>query len=230
MARRLYELAGADPERRFSPYSWRARLALAHKGLEAEAVPWRYSERGTLLALSGQDKVPVLVDGDRVVADSWAIATYLEDAYPDGPSLFRGARDSIRFIAHWADAVLNASLVRLIVADIPPLLAEADRAYFRESRERRFGMPLEDVSADRSARLPAFRESLQPLRLTLRDRPYLGGRTPDYADYAAFSAFQWARCVSPFRLLEAEDPVHAWRERVLGAFDGLARRAPGFPC
>ncbi|MBD0275919.1 MAG: glutathione S-transferase C-terminal domain-containing protein, partial [Acetobacteraceae bacterium] len=93
-----------------------------------------------------------------------------------------------------------------------------------------FGMPLEAVSADREGRLPAFRESLQPLRLTLRDQLYLGGEAPDYADYVVFGAFQWARCVSPFRLLDTEDPVHAWRERLLGAFDGLARRAPGFPC
>jgi hypothetical protein len=36
MARTLYDLAGADPDLRFSPYCWRTRLALAHKGLEVE--------------------------------------------------------------------------------------------------------------------------------------------------------------------------------------------------
>ena len=33
MAMRLYDLAGADPNLRFSPYCWRAKFALAHKGL-----------------------------------------------------------------------------------------------------------------------------------------------------------------------------------------------------
>ena len=37
----LYELAGADENenRRFSPYSWRARMELANKGLEVECLP-----------------------------------------------------------------------------------------------------------------------------------------------------------------------------------------------
>ena len=39
-------------------------------------------------------------------------------------------------------------------------------------------------------------------------------------------AFMWARIVSPLALLEADDPVHAWRERMLDLFDGMGRRAP----
>ena len=33
MAITLYDLAGADEHRRFSPYCWRTKMALAHKGL-----------------------------------------------------------------------------------------------------------------------------------------------------------------------------------------------------
>jgi glutathione S-transferase len=44
-----------------------------------------------------------------------------------------------------------------------------------------------------------------------------------------FGGFQWARAVSPFRLLEADDPIYAWREKLLDAFDGLARKSPGYP-
>jgi glutathione S-transferase-like protein len=39
MTLRLYDLAGADPNRRFSPYCWRIRLALAHKRLPVETIP-----------------------------------------------------------------------------------------------------------------------------------------------------------------------------------------------
>jgi glutathione S-transferase len=35
--------------------------------------------------------------------------------------------------------------------------------------------------------------------------------------------------VSPFKLLAADDPVYAWRERLLDAFDGMARKTPGYP-
>ena len=36
----------------------------------------------------------------------------------------------------------------------------------------------------------------------------------------------WSRCVSTFELLDKDDVVAAWRERMLDRFDGLARRAP----
>src|SRR5919109_1577011 len=62
MALTLYELGGRD-DRRYSLYSWRARYALAHKGLAVEYKPVRISDKGAI-AFSKQEKVPILVDGD----------------------------------------------------------------------------------------------------------------------------------------------------------------------
>ena len=87
MGRQLYDLAGAEPEGRFSPYCWRAKLALIHKGLPFDTIPWRFNEKKAI-AFSGQGRVPVLVDGGHVVSDSWKIANYLEDAYPECPRCF----------------------------------------------------------------------------------------------------------------------------------------------
>ena len=92
---RLYDLAGTDPKLRFSPYCWRAKFALAHKGLPVETIPWRFSEKN-IIAFSGSERVPVLLDGDKTIPDSWAIACYLENAYPDRPSLFGGAAGRAR--------------------------------------------------------------------------------------------------------------------------------------
>lgn len=66
---KLYDLAGASDELRFSPNCWRIKMALAHKGLSVEAVPWRFVEKEAI-AFSGQKTVPVLVDADTVVSDS----------------------------------------------------------------------------------------------------------------------------------------------------------------
>jgi glutathione S-transferase len=227
MAITLYDLAGADPARRFSPYCWRIRLALAHKGLDVDARPWRFTDKQAI-AFSGQGLVPVIVDGERVVHDSWTIARYLEATYPGRPSLFGDAVAPIRFLTSWTDRVLQPAIGRLIIADLPAVIDEADRAYFRDSREKRFGMTLEAVSADREQRLPAFRQSLEPLRAVLADGPWLGGSAANYADYAVFGAFQWARCASPFRLLDGDDPILAWHKRVRGLFGGLADTVPAF--
>jgi glutathione S-transferase len=227
VARVLYDLAGADPALRFSPYCWRTKLALAHKGLEVETVPWRFTDK-EVITFSGQGRVPVLVDGERVVSDSWAIALYLDEMYPDRPSLF-GSPAAIgvtRFVNAWADTTLNGGMIRLIVSDIAAIVHERDRAYFRESREKRFGMSLEEVTAGREDRTKAFRETLLPLRHTLSSQPYLAGHEPAYADYIVFGSFQWARCVSTFELLADDDVVAAWRERMLDRFDGLGRCAP----
>jgi glutathione S-transferase len=229
MTRKLYDLAGADPERRFSPYCWRAKLALAHKGLEVETIPWRFTDRDAI-AFSGQARVPVLVDGDKVVFDSWTIANYLEDTYPDRPSLFGGpgGRALARFVNNWADTAVNGGLFRMVVADILTHTHEKDQAYFRESREKRLGATLEQIASDRDQRLPAFRASLEPMRLTLRTQPFLGGETPAYADYIVMGSFQWARCISAFKLLEADDPVAQWRGRMLQLFGGMPGRAVGY--
>jgi glutathione S-transferase len=116
----------------------------------------------------------------------------------------------------------------LIVADIVEHLRPVDQVYFRQSREARFGKPLEAVVANRDSNVESFRKSLDPMRLTLKTQPFLGGAAPNYADYIVFGGFQWARAVSPFPLLKQGDPVYAWRETMLDAFDGMARKSPGY--
>ena len=229
MAITMYDLAGIDAERRFSPFCWRSKMALAHKGLAADSIPWRFTEKDAI-APHGSEKVPVLLHGDKPIVESWVIANYLEDSFPDRPSLFggEGGRAVMRMLNWWGDIAVVGGIFPLIVADIPAQLDSRDAAYFRTSREARFGKPLEEVTATRDKAVVTFRKSLDPLRLTLKTQPYLGGTGPNYADYIVFGGFQWARAVSPFSLLEAEDPVYAWRERLLDAFDGLARKSPGF--
>ena len=228
MSLKLYELVGADAGRPFSPFCWRTRMALAHKGLSAETIPWCFTDKDAI-APHQSDKVPVLLDGETAVVDSWAIANHLEDSYPDRPSLFggEGGRAMSRMLNWWGDLNVVGGIFPLIIADIPLNLKPADAAYFRKSREARFGKPLEDIMAGRDKAVEGFRKSLDPLRLTLKTQNFLGGAAPNYADYIVFGPFQWARVVSPFKLLAEGDPVHAWRERLFDAFDGMARKSPG---
>lgn len=229
MAITLYDLAGAEADRRFSPFCWRTRMALAHKRLEVETVPWRFTEKDRL-PQPNEGRVPVIVDNGRVVHDSSAIADYLESRYADRPSLFgdEAGRALTRFVQNWTETVLHPGIVGFVVLDICRHIGPADQVYFRRSREERFGKPLEQVVANREARLPSFREGLAPLRRTLERQDFVAGGAPAYADYIIFGAFQWARAISDFELLAPDDAVAAWRGRMLDLFGGLGRRTPGY--
>jgi glutathione S-transferase len=220
----LYELAGSDPALRFSPYCWRVRMALAHKGLEAATVAWRFHEKARLPGAPHNTRVPILVDGTNVVPESEAIASYLEDRYANGPSLFGGSGGEVhaRFILAWADSILMPAMAPIVAPSVLPLLHADDRDYFRSSREARFGASLEDLAATRGKRLAGFRAALAPLRRALGQQPFLGGEEPSFADYGVFGGFQWARCVGAAELLAEDDPLVAWRADMLGLFDGLA--------
>ncbi len=229
MTIKMYDLAGQESDRRFSPYCWRIRMALAHKQLTVETIPWRFTEKSAI-AHSGQDKVPVIEDNGRVVADSWAIANYLEDTYPNRPTLFGGTagRAAARFFNCWADTVQIPGIARFVAIDIYRHLDPRDRDYFRQSREKRIGTKLEEFCANREERIAAFRQTLEALRQTLQAQRFFGGESPLFHDFIVFGGFQWARAISPFALLDPADPIAQWRERMLDAFDGLARKAPGY--
>ena len=229
-ALKLYDLAGAESDRRFSPYCWRIKMALAHKGLTVDTIAWRFTEKD-VIAFSKQGRVPVLIDGVRWVNDSWAIAEYLEATYPERPSIFGGAAGKAlaRFHANWADSFLQPAMLKLVVLDIWQHADAKDRDYFRQSREERLGKTLEAAVADRDKAVLGFRDSLLPLRLTLKTQQFLGGDGALYADYAVFGGFQWCRCISDFKLLAPDDPIYAWRQRMLDLFDGLGGKAKGYP-
>lgn len=226
---KLWELAGAEDDRVFSPYCWRIRLALAHKGLAAESVPWRFTEKSAIAA-TGQGAVPVLEDGADLLHDSWAIALHLEKTRPENP-LFAGAsaQSLAFFFKQWVERTVHLPMLKVVIVDIHRHLHASDQAYFRESREKRFGQTLEAVAGDTKAAVAALSAALDPLRPVIVQHPFVSGATPGFADYALFGAFQWARAVSPTRLLAPDDPLFGWRERMLDLFDGLARKATGYP-
>lgn len=222
----LYELTGADEACRFSPAVWRVRMALRHKGLAFEGVPWRFTEKAAI-APSGGATVPVIVDNGRWVRDGLAIAEYLEGAYPDHPALFGGEQGLAlgRFMVAWVDRTLALPIARLILTDIFARLAEGDKPYFRESREKRFGCALEAVCVSEATELATIRGLLEPARRLAAGQPFLAGGTPGFADYALYGSFMWARMVSDRLTLAEDDPLGPWLARVDALHEGEGARA-----
>jgi glutathione S-transferase len=223
----LYELKGKGG-RRYSLFSWRARMALRHKGLEFESIPVRLSDKAAI-AFSGGKTVPVIKDGDTVVRDSWKIAEYLESRHGDAPPLFGGeiGRGVTQALNTWTDRALVPAMLQVIAADIHERVDADDEDYFRQSMEKVLRMTLEESRARRDAALLQFGKVLAPMQEALKRQAFVAGTGPAYADYILFSVFQWARVMSPHELLGPEDPLCRWRERMLDLFDGFARDVPG---
>jgi glutathione S-transferase len=220
----LWELGG-EKDCRYSTFAWRARLALLHKGLDFEVHPVRVSDKATI-AFSGQDKVPVIRDGDQVISDSWAIATYLERTYPRRPTLFGGmqAENLTAFFNTWTDRELIPLIVPYLMRDVLDCVDATDAKHHRARMEGVFKKTLEDLYGERAKNIEQFRRRLSGLRRILGQTPFIGGHAPSYADYVLFGVLQWTRVVSQERVLEDDDAVAVWFERVLDLYDGEGRR------
>jgi glutathione S-transferase len=225
LALTLYELVDAKG-RRYSPYCWRTRMALAHKGLEAKGELCAHSDKK--LAFSGQSLVPVLVDGAKVVSDSWNIAVYLDEAYPDRSMLMDGAqgRSFAKFINTWTDTIIGRPLVRSLYLDIwKTLHRDADPDRFRKLREERNGATLEALYANRAKDFAELNREIAPLNDLLNTQPFVAGSAPAYVDYIVFGTLQMARRVDVEPLLPQNGAVLRWRDAMRGLFNGLADAA-----
>jgi len=114
-------------------------------------------------------------------------------------------------------------MLHMMIRDIHDhAIAPDDQAYFRATREKRFGMTLEEYCDTGEARIDAFRKKMEPARLALEETPYLAGAAPAYADYIFFGTCKFMDLCSPLVIFPESDPIYEWYGRMLGLFDGAA--------
>jgi glutathione S-transferase len=194
---KLFDLAARDDKIRFSPFCWRTKMALRHKALAFETIPWRFTEKERINQ-TGQGRVPVLIDDEHWVHDSWQIALYLDQAYADRPMLMKSdaVRAAARFMNFWCDLTFHLALRRLVFLDVLAMAADKDKSYFRESREKVLAMTLEEACGDREEALRALTKTLAAAEATLGENEFFGGAHPNYSDYVLFGSLQWANVIS----------------------------------
>jgi len=211
---KLYELCGFD-KRRFSPYCWRTRMALAIKAVEVETVPVGFIQIPDICDGTGTT-VPTLQTAAGAIAGSFEIARHLDEVHPANP-LFRGeaAEAHCRLIQGWVDTAVLGGVASLIMVDIWSVLRQEDKEYFRTTREKRFGKTLEEFQAGREDRVAGFNSmTLAPAKRALAHGDWLGGNQPDYADCMLFGTLMWPHVVSDFSVLE-EGAIMDWFRRCL---------------
>ena len=156
----------------FSTNVERVALALAHKAVEVEHVDVPYDDRSEIVRVSGQELVPVLVDGERVLSDSPAILDYLEERFPE-PPLYPAdpaRRAELRTFLDWFNVVWKR----------PPNLIAAEEAKPEPDRGR-----IAALEGRIEGALPRFEE-------LLAGRDYLFGEELTVADVTAFPFLKYA--------------------------------------
>lgn len=184
-----------------SQYSEKVRLILDYKGLayrKIEVTPG--IGQVELFQMTGQRKVPVLKDGNQIIADSTEIAKYLDRQYPDRPLIPTDPkqRGLCLLIEEWADESigvksrkvlfgalsqdqnLRKSLLPTTTPDIVKSLVEVVPSEVLKILGSGVGYgpdAVKSASAD-------LKQDLEALCLLLSDSPYLVGREPTLADLA----------------------------------------------
>ncbi len=183
-----------------SHYAEKVRLILDYKGLaykKNEVTPGLGQLE--LLQLSGQRQVPVLQDEGTYIADSTAIAEYLEHKYPDRPILPTNPRQrgQCLLLEQWADECFGIAARKAMIGalnqdqnfrtaflptttpDIVKTLVGAIPGDFLTILGDGVGLGNVVKTAQDD-----LKRSLTALCGILAEQPYLIGDTPTLADFA----------------------------------------------
>ena len=136
--------------------------------------------------VSGQTLVPVLVDGDEVVADSTRILEHLEERYPQRPLYPEDTapRAEMQVFVDWFNRVWK----------VPPNAIAAELVKAKPNQKRLAGW-----SAELAGRLDLFERLLE-------DRGHLLGEDFSAADCVAFPFLKYAALPLPGRRRRALPP------------------------
>jgi glutathione S-transferase len=157
-----------------SPFARKVRLALAEKRIPFDLRVERvWERREEFLAMNPACTVPVLQDvNGLVLADSYAICEYLDEAYPDTPLLGRtlGERAEVRRLIAWFDQKFHAEVTRNLLHE--------------KQMKRLLGRGNPDAAAIRAG-YANLRPHMEYIGWLAETRAWLAGNTLSLADLAA---------------------------------------------
>jgi glutathione S-transferase len=222
----LYDLAlgtGAT----ISPFVWATKYAVAHKGFEMDIVPGGFT--GIMERTGGKtERLPAIIDDGHWVLDSWLIAEYLDEKYPDRPALIGdpGVKVLTQFVESWLWKEAIGPWMTCFLGQYRDRSVPQDHDYVTSSRERMFGRKIEDIIVGREERLPLVPPKLELMRSTLAQNKWFGGDSPNYADFRLLAVFLFLAAVADKPALTDDDPLRDWIERGFDLYGGLGRH-PG---
>jgi glutathione S-transferase len=129
------------------------------------------------------------------LADSFLIAEYLEETYPDTPSIFpHGTRSLQHAFQSSFEQSLALTLPFTLPSIYPKIGTQRSEEYFRRTKKLVFGLTLEEmvpVGAERAVQWAKFRDGMSKvdecLAKTDSKGPFVMGNTISWADFVISS-------------------------------------------
>ncbi|MDR9403529.1 MAG: glutathione S-transferase family protein [Halothece sp. Uz-M2-17] len=187
-----------------SQYSEKVRFLLDYKGLDYRKIEVTPGVgQVEVYQMSGQRQVPVLKDGETVVADSTEIAMYLERTYPERPLIPTAAKEKglTLLMEEWADEsiglksrkafmgalnrneALRAAVLPPETLDFVRSIVSAIPSDFLDVLGTGVGIGGDALKAIEGS----LKQDLEALCLILEEQPYLTGAVPTLADFSVAS-------------------------------------------
>jgi glutathione S-transferase len=210
-----------------SPYAAKVRAILRYKGIAFAEKIVDPLDRRELKRLSGQILVPVLQDGETVVADSTAIARFLDERYPQKPILPKdpALRARALLLEEWADEGLPRVVqpVRwLLPGNVEKSCALMRSSYpegkFQDAKwkliqevliwgMRRQYAPRPPMKLKPTRILNRLAECMDYLDGALAETGWLAGPEPSVADFAVYGFLNFLQVLDGWETVKARRRV-----------------------
>jgi len=212
----LYDIPSLVPGNAWSPNPWKARAVLNYKRIPYRTEWVEYPDIAGLSKKLGINPTSQKKDGGPLytlpaihdpstgiyMADSLAIAEYLEKTYPDTPSVFPDNTVALQKAFEPTFRQNISSVFSFIIPAVYPKLNPASKEYFRRTREISFGKKLEDLvptGNDRTEAWGSFKKGMDTIHSYListdNKGPYMMGDKISWSDLVLFSFLYWWKVI-----------------------------------
>ncbi|KAF8824223.1 hypothetical protein HHX47_DHR8000375 [Lentinula edodes] len=226
----FYDIPFAESNICWSPNTWKTRYSLNYKGLSYRTEWIEYPDIEALCIKIGAAPTDVKADGitpdytlpviydpstNKTISDSFAIALYLDTAYPDTPKLFPPGTQAIQ----------EAFMQPAVFWKLPE---GRSQEYFRRTREALYNVTIEEWTPRGDEKVKEWKRVERTLgvlaghyRVAKEEfgilDAFLSGVKPTFGDFALAGILKWSEpniCWSP----------NTWKTRYSLNFKGLAYR------
>ncbi len=213
------------------PYCCKVKAVLDYKKIPYEKIevnPMTHEELEVVAGAMEHDKVPVLVDGEKVVFESNDIIKYLDEKYPDRPIFYKDKKMDEEKWMTYADE----DLVQILPGNIYRTLPEAFDSFKYITKVGKFpiwkryymalggavamtivakkGLKKRGITDPRKA----LKDSLEKWSQGLGKKKFMGGESPDVSDLVVAGILSAVKEMKIWKFIQNQKPIADWYQRI----------------